>query len=53
MLTAEFCETIEKNGLGEKLRQEGRQEGRLEDAKAMFVEGDSLEKIARVTKLPL
>ena len=57
MLTAGFCKTIEEIGLGEiwrqkgelKGRQEGRQEGKLEDAQAMFAEGDSLEKIARIT----
>jgi len=31
----------------------GREEERLEMALAMFAEGDSLEKIARVTKKPL
>jgi len=40
--------------------EEGREEGRLENAerlleiaRAMFVDGDSLEKIARNTKLPM
>ena len=33
--------------------EEGREEERLEMARAMFAEGDSLEKIARVTKEPL
>ena len=32
-----------------KGRQEGRQEGKLEAARAMFAEGDSIDKIARVT----
>ena len=53
MLTAEFCETIEKIGLGETWRKkgklEGRREGKLEAAQAMFAEGDSIDKIARVT----
>jgi len=31
----------------------GREEERLEMARAMFAEGDSLEKIARVTKEPV
>ena len=31
----------------------GREEERMEMALAMFAEGDSLEKIARVTKEPL
>ena len=37
----------------EKGREEGIDKGKLEVAKEMFAEGDSLEKIARVTKLPL
>ena len=49
MLTAEFCEVIEEIGLGEKWRQEGI----LKAARAMFAEGDSLEKIARVTGIQL
>jgi len=61
MLTAEFCKTIEEIGLGEIWRQKGkmegrqegelkgRQEGKLEAARAMFAEGDSFEKIARIT----
>ena len=69
MLTAEMCKTLEEIGWGEKWRQEGRQEGlqkglqkglqegfeegRLKDARAMFAEGDSLEKIARITEIPL
>ena len=32
-----------------KGRQEGRKEGKLEAARAMFAEGDSFDKIARVT----
>ena len=49
MLTAEFCETIEKIGLGEKWRQEGR----LETAQVLFTEGFTIENIARITRLPL
>jgi len=30
-------------------REEGMEKGKLETARAMFMEGDSLEKIARVT----
>ena len=37
----------------EEGREEGREEERLEMARAMFAEGDSLEKIARVTKQTL
>ena len=33
--------------------EEGMEEGRLEYARAMFAEGDSLEKIARITKWPM
>jgi len=32
-----------------KGRQEGRQEGKMEAARAMFAEGDSMDKISRVT----
>ena len=57
MLTAELCETLEKIGLGERWRKEGIEKGiergKLEDAQALLAEGDSLEKIARVTRLPL
>jgi hypothetical protein len=57
MLTAEICETFEELGWTKKWHNEGRLEGRLEghldDARAMFAEGDSLEKIARITKIPL
>ena len=65
MLTAGMRKTLEEIGLGEIWRQEGKLEGRqegerkgerkgrlegkLEDAQAMFAEGDSLEKIARIT----
>jgi predicted protein tyrosine phosphatase len=37
----------------DETRRETRHEAKLEDAKALFKEGDSIEKIARVTKLPL
>jgi len=33
--------------------EEGREEGRLETARSMFADGDSLEKIARNTGMPL
>jgi len=36
-----------------KGERKGRQEANLENARAMFAEGDSLEKIVRITKLPL
>ena len=52
MLTAQMRRTLEEIGLGEIWRQEGWQEGKLEDARAMLAEGDSLEKIARVTGIP-
>ena len=34
-------------------RQEGHHAGKLEDAQALFAEGDSLEKISRVTGFPI
>jgi len=34
-------------------REEGREEERLENARAMFAEGDSFERIARITGMPL
>jgi predicted transposase/invertase (TIGR01784 family) len=34
-------------------RREGKLEGKLEDARAMFQEGISLTKIARITRIPL
>jgi len=37
----------------EEGREEGREERELEMARAMFADGDSLEKIARVTKKPV
>ena len=37
----------------EEGRELGREEERLENARAMFMEGDSIEKIARITKLPM
>ena len=37
----------------EKGREEGREKERLEVAREMLIEGDSFEKIARVTKWPL
>ena len=65
MLTAKTRKTLEEIGWGEQWRQQGReqgreqgrkegelkgrQEGRLEAALAMFAEGDSIDKIARVT----
>ena len=33
--------------------EKGRKEGRLETARALFAEGDSIEKIARTTGLSL
>jgi predicted transposase YdaD len=65
MLTARTRKIMEEIGWGEQLRQKGRIEGietgklegietgKLEDARAMIAEGDSLEKIARVTKIPI
>ena len=52
MFTAKTMEIMEKCGLGAKLRHEGIEEGKLEAARAMFAEGDSLAKISRVTKIP-
>ena len=51
MLTAEMRKTIEEIGWGEKWRQEGRMEERLGNARALFAEGDSIEKIARITRI--
>jgi len=34
-------------------REEGRKEGKLEDAKEMLKEGISIERIAKITKLPV
>jgi predicted transposase YdaD len=46
-----------RTGLAEETRKasrlEGKREDRLEIAGAMFTEGDSIEKIARITKLPI
>jgi hypothetical protein len=53
MLTAEICKTFEELGWTEKWMESGELKGKLEDACAMFAEGDSIEKIARITKLPL
>jgi hypothetical protein len=53
MLTAELCETFEKIGLSERWHRQGIEKGKLEDAQALLAEGDSLEKVARVTGLPL
>ena len=53
MLTARTQKIFEEIGLGEKWRQEGIEEGRLKDAKAMLAEGDSFAKIARVTEIPV
>ena len=33
--------------------EKGMEKGKLEDARAMFAEGDNLEKIARITKIPM
>jgi hypothetical protein len=56
MLTTRTRQMIEEIGWGEQWRQKyiekGIEKGKLEDAQAMFAEGDSLEKIARVTKIP-
>ena len=48
----EGIEKGRKEGM-DKGRKEGIDKGKLETARAMFAEGDSLEKIVRVTKLPL
>ena len=60
MLFTEFNLDEAKEVWFEEGREEGRLEGRLENAerlleiaRAMFVDGDSLEKIARNTKLPM
>jgi hypothetical protein len=61
MLTPRTRKIIEEIGWGEQWRQkytkigreEGKLEGKLEDARAMFAEGDSLAKMSRVTKIPL
>jgi hypothetical protein len=61
MLSAEFIEAVESTGLGDKWRAQGVKKGReegivegvLKTARAMFLEGDSLEKIERVTNIPM
>ncbi|MDR0842099.1 MAG: hypothetical protein LBP68_01610 [Acidobacteriota bacterium] len=57
MLDASVVEAIERVGLGDKWRAQGAEAGieknRLETAHAMFLEGISLEKIERVTKIPM
>ncbi|MCR4430973.1 MAG: hypothetical protein NUV45_08155 [Tepidanaerobacteraceae bacterium] len=35
------------------VREEGKLEGKLEDAQEMLKEGISIEKIAKITKLPI
>ena len=49
MWSAEICKTFEELGWAEKWVEKGK----LEDARAMFAEGDSIEKISRITKIPL
>jgi hypothetical protein len=49
MLTARTRKILEEIGWAEQWMEKGK----LEDARAMFAEGDSIEKIARITKLPL
>ena len=41
-----------KKGM-KKGMEKGMEKGKLEAARAMFAEGDSLDKIARITKIPL
>jgi hypothetical protein len=61
MLTARTIKIFEEIGWTEQWIKKGRLEGelkgiekgKLEDARAMFAEGDSFEKIARITKIPL
>ena len=49
LLTEQMCKTFEELGWVDKWIENAK----LETARAMFAEGDSLEKIARVTSLPL
>jgi predicted transposase/invertase (TIGR01784 family) len=42
----------EKRGI-EKGEKSGVEKGKLEAARAMFAEGDSIDRIARITKIPL
>ena len=51
--SAEICKTFEELGWTEKWMEKGIEKGKLETAHAMFAEGDSPEKISRVTKIPL
>ena len=53
MLFTEFNLEDAKQVWREEAIEEGIEKGKLEDARAMFMEGDSLEKIARITKLPV
>ena len=50
-------QTFEELGWAEKWVEKGIEKGiekgKLEDARAMFDEGDSVQKISRVTKIPL
>ena len=48
-LKAKTIKTLEGLDWGKRLIEKGR----LKDARAMLAEGDSLEKIARVTEIPL
>ena len=49
MLSPNTRKNLEAAGWGDQWRNEGKLEGKLEAARAMFAEGDSIEKIARVT----
>ena len=57
MWNEEIREIFEETGWSEewikKGELKGKLEGKLETAQAMFEDGDSFEKIARVTKIPL
>jgi uncharacterized protein YpbB len=55
--TATIRDVIIRTGLADEFRQEGKLAGelagKLAAAGAMFAEGDGIEKIARITQLPI
>ncbi|MDR1727023.1 MAG: hypothetical protein LBT74_03700 [Acidobacteriota bacterium] len=61
MLTKEWCETIEEIGWGDRWVEKGLKEGikegiekgKLEDAQAMYADGLGIERISRITKIPI
>jgi hypothetical protein len=53
MLFTEFNLEDAKEVWQEEAYEDGVEDGKLEDARAMFAYGDSIEKIASITKLPM